>query len=465
MKNAKDPVTKYSSLERLMNYGLIAIFVFQAILCILSAFLRGVFYKHNQLDEYDRSPKGFGYTKYSYTLESFLNYFTYMLLLNTLIPISLIITLEIVKLIQGLFMKCDMYAYSHLRKKWLQPNSVSLNEECGLVKYVFSDKTGTLTCNKMEFKYCVIGDVCYQYMRGTPNETSKKEVDFREQENIIPFEKYDMYKAVKGENTKLTGSSYKGFILKSDTDPSTSINLENSKDLLENYWYALSLCHSCSVQINENGEEEYICVSPDSIELVKTAKFQGFHLSKSDSASIKKVLLGEYDESKEEFESLQLIEFSSDRKRETIIVKDSKGLIKLYCKGADSIIKARTSPNSPEQILKQGEYYVDKFSKLGFRTLFVAMKVLSQSEYDSFANDVKVASTSLDNKDELLAKAYEKVENNLYIIGATIVEDKLQENVPETIRDLRLADIKIWMLTGDKMDTAENIAKSCNYQV
>ena len=462
MKNAKDPVTKYSSLERLMNYGLIAIFVFQAILCILSAIFRGVFYKHNQLDEYDRSPKGFGYTKYSYTLESFLNYFTYMLLLNTLIPISLIITLEIVKLIQGLFMKCDMYAYSHLRKKWLQPNSVSLNEECGLVKYVFSDKTGTLTCNKMEFKYCVIGDVCYQYMRGTPNETSKKEVDFREQENIIPFEKYDMYKAVKGENTKLTGSSYKGFILKSDSDPSTSINLENSKDLLENYWYALSLCHSCSVQINENGEEEYICVSPDSIELVKTAKFQGFHLSKSDSASIKKVLLGEYDESKEEFESLQLIEFSSDRKRETIIVKDSKGLIKLYCKGADSIIKARTSPNSPEQILKQGEYYVDKFSKLGFRTLFVAMKVLSQSEYDSFANDVKVASTSLDNKDELLAKAYEKVENNLYIIGATIVEDKLQENVPETIRDLRLADIKIWMLTGDKMDTAENIAKSCN---
>ena len=462
MKNAKDPVTKYSSLEKLMNYGLIAIFIFQAILCILSAIFRGVFYKHNHLDEYDRSPKGFGYTKYNYSFESFLNYFTYMLLLNTLIPISLIITLEIVKIIQGLFMKCDIYAYSHLRKKWLQPNSVSLNEECGLVKYIFSDKTGTLTCNKMEFKYCVIGDVCYQYMRGTPNESSKKEVDFREQENIIPFEKYDMYKAVKGENTKLTGSSYKGFILKSDSNPSTSINLENSKDLIENYWYALSLCHSCSVQINEQGEEEYICVSPDSIELVKTAKFQGFHLSKSNSASIKNVLLGEYDESKVEFEFLQLIEFSSDRKRETIIVKDSRGLIRLYCKGADSIIKARTSPNSPEQILKQGEYYVDKFSKLGFRTLFVSMKVLSQSEYDSFAKEVKIASTSLENKDELLAKAYEKVENNLYIIGATIVEDKLQQNVPETIRDLRLADIKIWMLTGDKMDTAENIAKSCN---
>ena len=460
MKNAKDPVTKYSSLERLMNFGLIAIFFFQAILCIIAAILRGTYYNHNELDEVD--PFGFGYTKYSYGIESFLNYFTYMLLLNTLIPISLIITLEIVKLIQGRFMTCDRYAYSHIRKRWLQPNSVSLNEECGLVKYIFSDKTGTLTCNKMEFKYAVIGDVCYQYMRGTKEEMSKEEKEFREQENIIPFEQYDMYKATQGLKSNLTGSSYSGFILKSDQDPSTALNLENAKDVIEHYWYALALCHSCSVQINEDtGEEEYICVSPDSIELVKTAKSQGFHLTKNETASIRKIHLGDTSDKFNDVEFLYLIEFSSDRKRETVIVKD-RGVIKLFCKGADSIIKARTSPNTPKQILKQGEYYVDKFSKHGFRTLFVSMKILSQSEYDTFAKEVKEASISMDHKEELLAKAYEKVENNLYIIGATIVEDKLQDNVPETIRDLRLANIKIWMLTGDKMDTAENIAKSCN---
>ena len=458
MKNSKDPVTKYSSLERLMNFGLVAIFIFQAILCIIAAVLRGYYYNHNNLVDVD--PTGFGYTKYRYVIESFLNYFTYMLLLNTLIPISLIITLEVVKLIQGRFMTCDKYAYSHVRQRWLQPNSVSLNEECGLVRYIFSDKTGTLTCNKMQFKYCIIGDVCYQYMRGTADETTKEDQDFREQENIIPFEKYDMYKATQGFIPNLTGSSYKGFIISSEQDPNVSINLENAQDLLLNYWYALSLCHSCSVQINDEGEEEYICVSPDSIELVKTAKGQGFHLTTNQSASIKKIILGETNNFTE-IELLQLIEFSSDRKRETVIVKD-KGIIKLYCKGADSIIKARTSPNTPKQILKQGEYYVDKFSKQGFRTLFVSMKILSQNEYDAFAQEVKIASTSLENKEELLSKAYEKVENNLYIIGATIVEDKLQDNVPETIRDLRLANIKIWMLTGDKMDTAENIAKSCN---
>ena len=459
MKNAKDPVTKYSSLEKLMNFGLVAIFIFQAILCIIAAILRGYYYHHNNLDDVD--PKGFGYTKYSYAVESFLNYFTYMLLLNCLIPISLIITLEVVKLIQGRFMTCDKYAYSHVRQRWLTPNSVSLNEECGLVKYIFSDKTGTLTCNKMQFKYCVIGDVCYQYLRGTADETTKEQQEFREQENIIPFEKNDMYNATKGSNPNLTGSSYKGFILQSDRDPNISLNLEDAKDLIENYWLALSLCHSCSIQINDEGEEEYVCVSPDSIELVKTAKSQGFHLTKNDNASIKKIILGGDNNNYKEVELLQLIEFSSDRKRETVIVKDG-GIIKLYCKGADSIIKARTSPNTHPQILKQGEYYVDKFSKHGFRTLFVSMKVLSQSEYDNFAQELKIASTSLDNKEELLANAYEKVENNLYIIGATIVEDKLQDNVPETIRDLRLANIKIWMLTGDKMDTAENIAKSCN---
>ena len=469
MKNAKSPVSKYSSLERLMNYGLISIFIFQIILCIICAILRGVYYKKNNLEDFDRHPKGFGYTEYKFSVENLLNFFTYLLLLNTLIPISLIVTLEMVKLLQGAFLSCDIHSYSHLRKKWLKPNSVSLNEECGLVNYIFSDKTGTLTCNKMVFKYCVIGDTCYQYIRNDNNEeNTKEEKAFRKQENIILIENYDMYKAISNEsneyynlNNKISGTYYKGFILYSEKDNNITLNLESSQNLIEYFWLALALCNSCSVQINEEGEEEYIGVSPDNIELVKAAKYQGFHLTKSENTNIKKILLGESDAKTREIEFLHLIEFTSERKRETVIVKD-KGIIKLFCKGADSIIKSRSHPNNNPLILKQVEYYVNKFSKKGYRTLFVSMKLLSQEEYNLFSSEVKKALTSLENKEEILEKIYDKIERDLYIIGATIVEDKLQENVPETIRDLRLADIKIWMLTGDKMDTAENIAKSCN---
>ena len=465
MKNSKDPVTKFSSVELLMNKALVFIFILQAILCIFAAIFRGYFYKSNKLKKVDGgggnddSDKSFGYTEKSYGVESFLNYFTYLLLLNTMIPISLIITLEVVKLIQGAFMKTDAYSYSKVRKKWLNPNSISLNEECGLVNYIFSDKTGTLTCNRMQFKYCVIGDICYEYLR-TENEGSIKEINFRYDENIIPFRKFEMFDNMLDENKMRNAAKYNNFILKSEKDSSVKLSLENTQDLIEHFWYGLCLCHSCSIQQNEDGTEEYICVSPDSIELVKTAKDQGWNFIESGSSSIKRIKLGKDGLYRNDIERLQLIEFSSDRKRETVIVKD-RGLIKVFSKGADSIIEERLDKNTPESVLKQCKYYVNKFSAQGFRTLFLAMKILSQEEYDEYASKLKEAQMSED-KDKKVEEANNIVESNLFLIGTTIVEDKLQENVPETIRNLRLSNIKVWMLTGDKMNTAYNIGLSCN---
>ena len=336
---------------------------------------------------------------------------------------------------------------------------------------VFSDKTGTLTCNKMEFKYCVIGDVCYQYMRGNPDENSEKEQKFREEENITAFNNYQMYRSIHGQNSKsndkdkkeikLQKKNYPNYIVKSD-DNSVSLSLEKTDNLIEHFWLALSLCHTCSVELNDNNEEEYICVSPDSIELVKSAKAQGWSYEESGNPNLKKVKVGDFGEESINFEKLQIIEFSSDRKRETIIVKNPEGKIILYCKGADSIIEQRLSKNSNSQILTQSKYYVDKFSAQGLRTLFVAMKVISNKEYSTFAKELNEALMSLTDKDKKVNEACDKIEKNLYLIGTTIVEDKLQDKVPETIRDLRLADIKIWMLTGDKMNTAYNIGLSCN---
>ena len=473
MKNSKEPVTKYSSLERLMNKALIFIFIFQGILCLLAAVLRGYFYKKNKLFMVDRNNTSFGYTKYSYELESIFNYFTYLLLLNTMIPISLIITLEIVKLFQGLFLTYDQYSYSKVRKKFLTPNSVSLNEECGLVNYIFSDKTGTLTCNKMQFKYCVIGDTCYQYIRNEEELNVEKESIFRKEENIIPFNKFEMYdNFINNENNlNFNKKTPNRFIIKSEENPTIKLIFDSDESIVEQFWYALALCHNCSIQFDEQGKEEYTCVSPDNIELVKAARDQGWKLTESGTTKIKRIKIGYYTEKNIDFEKLELIEFTSDRKRETIIVKEkiydneenkNSNIIKLYCKGADSIIEERLSKKTPKSILKQCKYYVNKFSALGFRTLFIAMKILSQEEYNKFSLALKEAQMSLENKEQKVAEIYEAIEKNLFLLGTTIVEDKLQDLVPETIKDLRLAKIKVWMLTGDKMSTAYNIGLSCN---
>jgi magnesium-transporting ATPase (P-type) len=201
-------------------------------------------------------------------------------------------------------------------------------------------------------------------------------------------------------------------------------------------------------------------MSPDSIELVKSAREQGFALTESGQSSIKRIKLGNGEEVKN-LERLQLIEFNSDRKRETVIMRDGN-YIKLYCKGADSVIETLLSKDTRPEILNQCKNYVNKFSAQGFRTLFVAMKVLTEDEYQRFAEELNKANLELDDKDRKVAEVYKTVENNLFLIGTTIVEDKLQDKVPETIRDLRMAGVKIWMLTGDKMNTAYNIGLSCN---
>ena len=166
---------------------------------------------------------------------------------------------------------------------------------------------------------------------------------------------------------------------------------------------------------------------------------------------------------------MELIEFSSDRKRETIIVKEknneednNNSIIKLYCKGADSIIEERLSNKTPKNILNQCKDYVNKFSALGFRTIFIAMKILLQEEYDKFSSDLKEAQMPLENKEQKLAEVYETIEKELILLGTTIVEGKLQDQVPETIRDLRLTKIKVWMITGDKMNIDFNFGLSCN---
>jgi phospholipid-translocating ATPase len=136
------------------------------------------------------------------------------------------------------------------------------------------------------------------------------------------------------------------------------------------------------------------------------------------------------------------------------------GKIVLLCKGADSIIKNLLNEKSMD-LFDRTDVHLTKFADEGLRTLCLAWKEIPEDEYKEWKNVYHEASTSLEDRDEKVQKAYEQIEQNLTFIGATAIEDKLQDGVPECIARLAKANIKIWVLTGDKQDTAINIGYSC----
>lgn len=337
---------------------------------------------------------------------------TFFILYNNLIPISLQVTLEIVRFFQAIYINNDIEMYDVNSDSCAIARTSNLNEELGQVKFIMSDKTGTLTRNVMKFKRVSVGERNYG---------NNEDDEFADPQLIEDYER--------------------------------EMGSEHSDAILE-VLKMMAVCHTV-VPENKDGKLIYQSSSPDEAALVRGAASQrvSFHTRQP-----QKVICNVFG-TDEVIEILDVIDFTSDRKRMSVVVRD-QGEIKLYTKGADTVIFERLKPGS-EKTVEHCTEHLEDYASFGYRTLCFSVRKLSEQEYAQWAPLYKKAVLAIDNRARLLAEAAEQLEHDMTLVGATAIEDKLQEWVPETIQALMAADIRVWMLTGDKRETAINIAHSC----
>ena len=244
------------------------------------------------------------------------------------------------------------------------------------------------------------------------------------------------------------------------------INNINKDDTQYNRIYlfllCLSLCHSVITDQNSLPKIIYKSSSPDETAMVNCARYFGLIFSGRDIYDNIFILqnnkiTGKYE--KISYKLLSCLDYSSERKRMAVIIRAPDNKIYLFAKGADSVIGERVTQNK-ELIDITGEHLI-QFARHGLRTLMVAYRELTEEEYNIYDNAYKLAMNRPEEKEKLLKEAYSLVENNYFLLGATAIEDKLQDNISDVLYNFIEAGIKIWVLTGDKMDTAKSIAYSC----
>ncbi|KAM8793549.1 phospholipid-transporting ATPase IC-like [Eudromia elegans] len=223
---------------------------------------------------------------------------------------------------------------------------------------------------------------------------------------------------------------------------------------IRQFFFLLAICHTVMVDVSD-GQLNYQAASPDEGALVTAARNFGYVFLSRTQNTITISEMG----IERTYDVLAILDFNSDRKRMSVIVRESEGNIRLYCKGADIVIYERLHPRNVKREVT--EEALDIFASETLRTLCLCYKDISHDEFEAWNKKFMVASAAVTNRDQALDKVYEEIEKNLILLGATAIEDKLQDGVPETINKLSKAGIKIWVLTGDKKETAENIGFSC----
>lgn len=386
-------------------------------------------------------------------------------------PISLYITVEFCKLIQALWINLDLKMFYAERNQRAVPRSWNIADDLGQIEYIFSDKTGTLTRNVMEFRKCSIGGKSYGYFPSNKDSlVTDEQYQMMEEHMIDCMSQVLPYTYIPPSQLAFVDPALISDLL-SSSNPKQS-------ESIRNFFFSVIVCHTILIDRLSMDEDQfdsltqtpanktaphllqYQAQSPDEAALVKAARDLGFvFLGRENNDTLTLCILGEI----QTVQVLQVIEFNSTRKRMSVIVRKQDGSIWLFCKGADSVITERLCEASREaEITATTTAHLEDFAEDGLRTLCFASRKLSEREFADFSARYNDAACSVTQNRELLMDAVaEEYERELEILGASAIEDRLQDGVPDCIATLQAAGIKIWVLTGDKMETAVNIGFSC----
>ncbi|KAG6485109.1 hypothetical protein ZIOFF_053638 [Zingiber officinale] len=490
MLNSSDAPSKRSRLETQMNRETLLLSAILIALCSVVSICSGIWLgKHGdglELAQFFRKRDYSGdvdrnYNYYGIGIQVFFTFLMSAIVFQIMIPISLYISMEMVRLGQSYFMTWDSNLLDESSKSWFQCRALNINEDLGQIKYVFSDKTGTLTENKMEFRRTSIWGI--DYSGGNASSQDNNELH------------YTIWKTKKPVKTDPDLVK----LLRNETDT------EHGRQAYE-FFLALACCNTMIPQVVETSDPnetliDYQGESPDEQALVNAAASYGFVLMERTSGHIIVDVLGEKQSSKDfepicskviqsvpssislllhatkllnqsspifnsyeyncRFDVLGLHEFDSDRKRMSVIIRCPDNTVKLFVKGADTSMFGVAQKSLDLKVIDATKINLEAYSCLGLRTLVIGVRKLSRNEFKAWHSAYENASTTLIGRGKLLRAVAVDFERNFEILGASAIEDKLQQGVPEAIESMRKADIRVWVLTGDKQETAISIGYSC----
>ncbi|KAG4107798.1 phospholipid-translocating P-type ATPase [Neocallimastix lanati (nom. inval.)] len=489
--NTGDSPSKRSKIEKQLNPQVLLNFLILAIMCIVCAvthYLYTASFKSENAQFWTGDDNSDG--NESPIIAAIKTFINSLILYQNIIPIALYVSVEISKTLHAFFIYSDEEIYDEELEKPTLARSWNLSDDLGQIEYIFSDKTGTLTRNVMNFRKCTINGVLYGDAYVTEaqmgqNKANNVAVNADDSEKQFEDEMVEMHKLMK--------SVFNPIYV---TDKPTFADANLYKDIIEDgdqasfikeFFILLATCNTVLTEVKKdedevNSKEEdedplhnideslmsedshdakllsYRAQSPDEGALVEGARNLGFTLIGRNQSKLMLDVLGE----QQTYEALQVIEFDSDRKRMSVIFRTPDNQIIIFCKGADSVIFERLAAGQ-DKIKEVTLDHLQRFASEGLRTLCLGYRVLNEEEFMDWHKRYKEASL-LDSEEaqQQIALLNDEVENNFILIGASAIEDKLQDGVPECIETLSKAGIKIWVLTGDKLETAINIGFACN---